>query len=113
VDLGWSLPAGGVVLELQFTVDIGREFRGECFQRLEGVFQVREGREGGQVVSLRGGNPVAGDSRCRLRSGLMGVLPPVRTEEDLSAVRQNGAALWPGIERLCRLLGVSADGLTR
>jgi hygromycin-B 7''-O-kinase len=42
----------------------------------------------------------------------MGVLPSVRTEEDLAAICQDEAALQPGIERLCRLLGVNADGLT-
>jgi hygromycin-B 7''-O-kinase len=40
-------------------------------------------------------------------------LPLVRTEEDLAAVGQDGAALQPGIARLCRLLGVNAAGLTR
>jgi hypothetical protein len=47
-----SLAACEIVLELDFTVDIGGALNDERFQWLEGVFQVREGREGRQVVSL-------------------------------------------------------------
>ncbi len=43
----------------------------------------------------------------------MAGLPVVRTEEALAAVCRDEAALQPGVERLCRLLGVNADGLTR
>jgi hygromycin-B 7''-O-kinase len=40
-------------------------------------------------------------------------LPPVRTEESFTALGRDEAALRPGVERLCRLLGVTADGLAR
>ena len=43
----------------------------------------------------------------------MGSLPSVRTEEELAGIGQDEAALRPGIERLCRLLGVNAASLTR
>ena len=45
---GPSPPAGKVALDL----DLGEELHDERLQRLEGVLQVRERRERGQVVSL-------------------------------------------------------------
>ena len=48
-----SLAPGQVVLALAFVIDVDGELRDERFHWFEGVFQVREGREGGQVVGLR------------------------------------------------------------
>lgn len=58
-------------------------------------------------------NPVAGDSSARIRSLPMAELPPATTEEAFAAISQDEAALRPAVERLCRLLGIGADGLTR
>jgi hygromycin-B 7''-O-kinase len=41
------------------------------------------------------------------------VLPPAATEEAFAKVGGDEAALRPGVERLCRTLGVDAAGLTR
>jgi hygromycin-B 7''-O-kinase len=41
------------------------------------------------------------------------VLPPGATEDAFTAVCQDEAALRPGVERLCRRLGVDVPGLTR
>ncbi|HTT50503.1 MAG TPA: aminoglycoside 3'-phosphotransferase/choline kinase family protein [Streptosporangiaceae bacterium] len=43
----------------------------------------------------------------------MAVLPPAATEEQFAAISQDQAALRPGVEQLCRLLGIDTDGLTR
>jgi hygromycin-B 7''-O-kinase len=43
----------------------------------------------------------------------MVVLPPASTEEAFTAIGRDERALRPGAERLCRLLGVNADDLTR
>jgi hygromycin-B 7''-O-kinase len=43
----------------------------------------------------------------------MAGLPPVETEADLARVGRDEAVLRPAIQRLCRLLGIGADGLTR
>lgn len=43
----------------------------------------------------------------------MAVLPSAVTEEDFAAIGQDETALRPGVERLCRLLGVDAAALTR
>ena len=43
----------------------------------------------------------------------MAVLPPAATEEAFVAIRQDEAALRPGIERLCQRLGVDASRPTR
>ena len=43
----------------------------------------------------------------------MAILPPVATEQAFTAISQDEAALRPGVEQLCRLLGIDADGLTR
>jgi hygromycin-B 7''-O-kinase len=70
----------------------------------------------GVVRACRAGmgrNPVAGNGCRCIWSGSMAVLPHVRTEQALAAVRQDEAAIRPGVEQLCRLLGVNADGLTR
>jgi hygromycin-B 7''-O-kinase len=40
------------------------------------------------------------------------VLPPGATEDAFTAVCQDEAALRPGVERLCRRLGVYGPGLT-
>jgi hypothetical protein len=41
------------------------------------------------------------------------VLPPAVTEDEFAEIRRDEAALRPGVERLCQLLGVDASGLTR
>ena len=43
----------------------------------------------------------------------MAVLPPASTEEAFAAIGRDESALRPGLERLCLLLGVSADDLAR
>jgi hygromycin-B 7''-O-kinase len=43
----------------------------------------------------------------------MATLPPATTEEAFAAVSRDEAALQPAAERLCRLLGIGTDGLTR
>jgi hygromycin-B 7''-O-kinase len=43
----------------------------------------------------------------------MVVLPPASTEEAFAAIGRDESALRPGLQRLCRLLGVNADDLTR
>ena len=58
-------------------------------------------------------NSVAGGSCGCVRSGFMVALPPASTEEAFTAIGRDEGALRPGIERLCRLLGVNADDLTR
>jgi hypothetical protein len=52
VGVDGSLAPSYVVLELEFVVDVDGELCDERFHWFEGVFQVREGREGRQVVSL-------------------------------------------------------------
>ena len=41
------------------------------------------------------------------------MLPPGATEDAFAAVCQDEAALRPGVERLCRRLGVNVPGLAR
>jgi hypothetical protein len=43
----------------------------------------------------------------------MAGLPPAATEEALAAIRQDEAALRPGIEQLCQRLDLDAARLTR
>ena len=43
----------------------------------------------------------------------MVVLPPASTDEAFAAIGRDESTLRPGLERLCRLLGVNADDLTR
>jgi hygromycin-B 7''-O-kinase len=43
----------------------------------------------------------------------MVALPPASTEEAFTVIGRDEGALRPGIERLCRLLGVNTDDLTR
>ena len=43
----------------------------------------------------------------------MAGLPPVATEDAFTAIGQDEAALRPGVERLCRGLGVDVSGLVR
>jgi hygromycin-B 7''-O-kinase len=45
--------------------------------------------------------------------GAVAVLPPAATEEAFAAIRQDEAALRPGIERLCRHIGVDTSRLAR
>jgi len=49
-----SLAAGHVALELEVAINVDGKLRDKHFHWFEGVFQVREGREGHQVVGLRG-----------------------------------------------------------
>jgi hygromycin-B 7''-O-kinase len=46
-------------------------------------------------------------------TGPMAGLPRVATEDAFTAICQAEAALPPGVERLCQLLGVDASELTR